>query len=227
MIRKGEAERGYRLFGIEVERKTDILAAAAFIISITGLAYQLYGFFQGPAVIQFPPEQVLFFPEQSGNQYYVHAGAQVSYVNKAREGKNAVVKLQRMTFDLDGKTYELKWQLFEKFSSNGNQLIRSGNPEPAEPIIIKAGEAVSKETHFAPRTLSVVNPSDSGTAYKNFLRWDEFVSKLAKVKEFDVRIVSEYYGLKDQETKVFIRITPALIKSLETDRWSAPSCWSR
>jgi hypothetical protein len=213
--------------GIEVERKTDILAAAAFVISITGLTYQLYGFFQGPAIIQFPPEQLIFFPEKSGDRYYVHAGAQMSYVNKAREGKNAVVKLQRMTFDLDGTTYELKWQFFDKFANNGNQLIRSENPEPAAPIVIKAGEAVSKETHFAPRTLPVVNQSDSATAYKNFLPWDQFVSALPKVKEFDVRIISEFYGFGDQETKVFVRITPALIKSLKVDKWSAPSCWVR
>lgn len=129
-----------------------------------------------------------------------------------------------MNFDLGTKTYELSWQFFDKFANKGDQLIRSENPEPANPIIIKAGEAVSKETHFAPRTLPVVNQSDSATAYKNFLTWDQFISELEKLREFDVRIVSEFYGLPNPETKVFIRVTPTLTKSLKADKWSAPSC---
>jgi hypothetical protein len=222
----GELKSGFRFLGIEIARKTDILAAAAFLISIMGVSYQLYGFAASPTIVQFPPEQLLFFPEKSGNGIYVHGGAQVTYVNKGREGKTAVVKLQRMIFDLQGKTYELKWQYFDNFSNAGNQLVRLEKPEPAVPIVIKAGEAVTKETHFSPRTLPVVSQNDS-TPYKNFLSWDQFVSELAKVKELDVRIVSEFFGLKDIETKVFIRVTPALINALKTDRWDAPSCWER
>jgi hypothetical protein len=222
-----ELKSGFRFFGIEIARKTDILAAAAFVISITGLCYQLYGFAASPTIVQFPPEQLIFFPEKSGNGIYVHSGAQVTYVNKGREGKTAVVKLQRMVFDLQGKTYELKWQFFDNFSNAGNQLVRLEKPEPAVPIVIKAGEAVTKETHFSPRTLLVVSKADLTSAYKNFLPWDEFVSELEKLKELDVRIISEFYGLKEKETKVFIRVTPALITALKTDKWDAPSCWER
>lgn len=220
-----ELKGGVRFLGIEIERKTDILAASAFVISIAGILYQLLGFFERPGIVQFPPEQLLFFSEKSGNGYYVHAGAQVSYVNKGREGKNAVVKLERMVFDLGDKTYELKWQFFDQFGNNGDQLTHADKPEPALPIVLRAGEAISKETHFAPRTLPVVDQGDLTTAYKNFLPWNDFIAELSKVKELDVRIISELYGLKDQETKVFIRVTPALIKSLKTDGWSAPSCW--
>lgn len=226
MTIRSEFKSGFRFFGIEIARKTDILAAAAFVISITGLVYQLYGFATAPKIVQFPPEQLLFFPEKSGNGYYVHAGAQVGYVNKGREGKTAVVKLQRMIFVLEGKTYELKWQFFDMFSNAGSQLLRSDKPEPAVPIVVKAGEAVTKETHFAPRTLPVVSQADLNP-YKNFLPWDQFVSELAKLKELDVRIVSEFYGLSDKETKVFFRVTPGLITALKTDKWDAPSCWER
>ena len=99
-------------FRLEIERKTDILAFAAFIISLTSLSYQAYGFFRGPSVVEFPPEQILFFPEKwSGD--YLHAAAQVTHVNRGSEGKNAVVRQETMTFELANKLYELKWQDFE------------------------------------------------------------------------------------------------------------------
>lgn len=227
-ISKGSAtEAVFRFLGVEVARKTDILAAAAFVISITGLCYQLYGYAASPTIAQFPPKQLLFFPAKSGNGSFVHGGAQVTYVNEGREGKTAIVKLQRMIFTLQGKTYELNWQYFDKFTNAGSQLLRMDKPEPAEPIVIKAGEAVTKETDFAPRTLPIVTESDSATAYNNFLPWDQFVSEIEKMKELDVRIVSEFFGIKDVETKVFIRVTPAFINALKTDKWDAPSCWER
>jgi hypothetical protein len=219
--------RWLRFLRLELHRQTDILAAAAFFISISGLLYQGVLSIERPDIVQFPPEQILFFPDKSGNVDYVNVGAQLSYINKGKGDKSAVVRLARMVFDLDGETYELKWQTFEEFASNGNQLKRSAAPRPVVPKVIKSGEAFTEEIHFAPRTLPVVDQSDFATAYKDFLPWDRFVSDLANLKEFDVRIISEFYGLHDQQTKIFIRITPALIQSLKADKWSAPSCWVR
>lgn len=222
MTAKAEEKSGFRFLGIEIAKKTDILAATAFVISVTGLGYQLYGFATTPRIVEFPPEQVLFFADSG----FVHAGAQLGYFNTGKEGKTAVVKLQRLLFTLQGKTYELKWQSFESFSSAGDQLVRS-NTRPAIPTVIKAGEGMANETHFAPRAISLVSTADSMTAYKNFLKWDEFVSELAELKELDVRIISEFYGLKQKETKIFIRVTPTLITALKNDKWDAPSCWQR
>ena len=64
-------------------------------------------------------------------------------------------------------------------------------------------------------------------AYKNFLRWDDFVSEMAKVKELDVQIVTEFYALHDQRINVFIPVTSDFIDALRTDRWDARSCWPR
>jgi hypothetical protein len=223
----GKGRHWRDFFRLEIDRKTDILAFAAFIISLTSLSYQAYGFLRGPSVVEFPPEQILFFPEKSGSGDYLHAAAQVTHVNRGSEGKNAVVRQARMTFELANKPYELKWQYFENFSNAGGKLVRPEHPEAASPIVIKAGEAVSKEIHFAPRTLPIVSQTDAQDAYKNFLRWDDFVSQLANVQELDVQIVTEFYGLRDEQINVFIRVTPDFIEALKTDRWDARSCWPR
>jgi hypothetical protein len=128
-----------------------------------------------------------------------------------------------LLFDLGEKSYELKWQNFADYSSKGTQLVTE-NVKPAIPAVIKSGEGISHETHFAPRTFHVATESDAAR-FKNFLAWNTFVSEIEKVKKLDVRIVSEFYGLEDKEARVYVEITPAIIYSLKTYGWAAPSAW--
>src|SRR5947209_5273516 len=110
----GNGTARLNFLGLKIARDTDILAAAAFVNSIDWIVYQIiyqvYGFYQGPEVVQFPPEQILFFTEVGNGVYCIHAGAQLSYANKGREGFNTVLKRARMTFSLTGKPYVFDWQ---------------------------------------------------------------------------------------------------------------------
>lgn len=212
-------------FRLELDRKTDILALAAFFLSIGGLIYQGILAVKKPDVLQFPPDQIVFYPEVSSGTEYVQAGAQSTYVNRGRGDRNAVLKMERLSFNLGGKSYELKWQNFVSYSSDGNKLV-VGEPKPAIPAVIKSGEGTSHETHFAPRSFHVPTQSDE-VRYKNFLPWDTFISEIEKLQELDLRIVAEFYGLENKETHVYVEITPAVKHALKTNRWSAPSAWPR
>lgn len=214
-----------RFLGIEVERKTDILAAAAFIISITSLIYQIVGMLRGPDIVQFPPEQLLFFAEKNDNS--LHTATDMSYANKGREGANGVLKRVKMEFALGGKSYSFNWQDFEQFGNDGSQLTRSQSREPATPVVIKGGEVVTKEIHFASRTMLAKDRPQSADIYSNFLKWDMFVAELGKVKELNVTIISEFVGAKNQRVELFIRVTPSLMEALSKDKWDSPSCWTR
>jgi hypothetical protein len=215
----------FALFHLELDRKTDILALAAFVLSVSGLIYQGILAIKKPDILQFPPDQIVFYSDKSSGIDYLQVGAQLVYVNNGKGDRNAVLKAERMFFDLGGKSYELKWQNFVSYSSNGPKLD-FGDPEPAIPSVIKSGEGTSHETHFAPRTFHIATQSDE-RRYKNFLRWDNFVSEIEKVTELDLRIVSEFYGLEDKETRVYVEINPGVIYALKTNGWSAPSAWVR
>jgi hypothetical protein len=215
----------FAFFHLELDRKTDILALAAFVLSISGLTYQGILAIKKPDILQFPPDQIVFYPDKSSGVDYLQVGAQLAYVNNGKGDRNAVLKAERMFFDLGGKSYEFKWQNFESYSSEGETLKR-GEPKPALPAVIKSGEGASHETHFAPRTFHIATQSDE-RRYKNFLRWDNFVSEIEKVTELDLRIVSEFYGLEDKETRVYVEINPGVIYALKTNGWSAPSAWVR
>jgi hypothetical protein len=215
-----------RIFRLELHRKTDFLAFAAFLLSLGGILYQILLFTRGADIVQFPPEQILFFTDRNNNVDYVHVGAQVSCINQGKGDKNAVLKLARVIFDLGGKTYELKWATFEEYSGVGNELKHSANPRPATPKVIKSGEGFTEEVHFAPRTERVANQNDLAK-YKNYVSLDRFISELEKLEQLEVRIITEFYGLRDKEAKVYIQITPVFIQALKSNKWYAPSCWER
>jgi hypothetical protein len=214
-----------RSFRLKLDPETDIVALTALFLSIGGLIYQGFLAVKTPDILQFPPEQILFYPEQNNNVDYVQIGAQSTYVNKGKGERNAVLKTERILFDLAGKSYELKWQSFVNYSNKGMEL-KIDDSKPALPAVMKSGDGASHETHFAPRSFHVGAPTDAGR-YKNFLPWATFVSEIEKVKELDLRIVGEFYGLKDKETRVYVEVTPGMIHSLKTNRWAAPSAWPR
>jgi hypothetical protein len=212
-------------FRLKLDPNTDVVALTALFLSIGGLMYQGFLAVKKPDILQFPPEQILFYPEQNNGIDYVQVGAQSTYVNKGKGDRNAVLRMERVLFDLGGKTYELKWQNFVNYSNKGATLD-AVDPKPALPVVLKSGEGASHETHFAPRSLHVKETTDEAR-YKNFLPWDKFVSEIENVKELDLRIVGEFYGLKDKQMQVYVEVTPGIVHSLKTNRWAAPSAWPR
>jgi hypothetical protein len=56
-----------RILGLEIDRKTNILSLVAFMLSVLGVAGQVYFFLQGPKIAYQPPEQVAFFGSSSAD----------------------------------------------------------------------------------------------------------------------------------------------------------------
>jgi hypothetical protein len=95
-----------RFLGIEVERKTDILALAAFFLSIAGVISQIsvftIFFLRGAVINVFPPEQVLIRAEtlESGGPRYVRIGARMAYTNSGAPGYSAILRGERVTISV-------------------------------------------------------------------------------------------------------------------------------
>ena len=87
------------IFGIEIERKTDILAAAAFVLAILGVLWQVWAFAQGAKVNIFPTDQLLIMNSEVLKKNFPRGGpyvlfsATMSYVNQGQAGYNATIKI--------------------------------------------------------------------------------------------------------------------------------------
>lgn len=217
-----------KILGLQIERKTDILALAAFLLALGGITYQIYGFLRGADVELFPSEQIFIiaaqYPEIS--ERYVRFDARMAYINKGYPGYNAVIRSESIKYSLAGKNYEQKWQAFESFNIKQSKLI-SVYKDDAHPIPIMAGRAESHDTYFAPRTIRCAEDDVNCDKYKNYLTWDNFINFLSEpeIKELQFELVSEIYGGPTLNIKCTIEIDYNFMEQLKKTGWHAPSCW--
>jgi hypothetical protein len=216
----------FNFFGIVVERKTDVLAATAFLLSVAGITYQLLGFIRGPDVVVFPTTQLLIMPftySSANTNEYVRFAADFAYVNKGDAGYNAIIKSEKIRYTLGTNVYEQQWQSFESYTSTNNGVLISTSSSIVQFQTVNGGSCVSHETLFAPK--SVVIDNGSAVSYDNFLTWDEFIAQLSQTKEFQFELVSELFETKKPVVKKMkLFVTEALLENLKSKKWSAAAC---
>ena len=139
------------VLGIEVDKKTDILALAAFLLSIAAIISQVTIFllvvFRGAVVTLFPPDQVLLKADalERGGKKYVRIGGRMAYTNTGAPGYNAVIKREVVKVDLgSGATFQHKWQNFESFDIV-EQKLESIERRSANPL-----QVLTKRMHCVP-----------------------------------------------------------------------------
>jgi hypothetical protein len=221
-----------KFFGIEIERKTDILALAAFILSITAALVQLSAFVLGPDVVLVPPEQVTILCVQHAGVEQAHFSTTFAYVNKGELGYNAAVAAERLKVNLKGRSLDYRWANLETlYVARGTQdadatlcerpaaaKLARANVQPAAPFAINAGSAVSHETTFAPRS------SDKGDPNQNFVTWAKFIELLETGRELSFELIADVIEQKKVVFRCRVDVARAL-PGLKEKGWSAPSCW--
>jgi hypothetical protein len=151
-----------KVLGLEVATKTDILALAAFLISLTTASYQLFSFLAGPQVIIAHPRQVLLYFSATADSpdKQLNIISTLSYVNRANSGNNAVVLDERVKFSLGDTNYVYSWHEFvvTRFQESqlewhleGERRLMIDGAQTAGPFVVNGGGATSHETLFAPR----------------------------------------------------------------------------
>ncbi len=91
-----------KLLGIEIDRKTDILALAAFLISVSTIIYTISIFIQGHKVNLIPPETIMLKKEtyETDGEPYIAVIATMAYVNSSKGGFNVVIKKEKVSFKI-------------------------------------------------------------------------------------------------------------------------------
>lgn len=208
-----------KLLGIEIARKTDVLALAAFMLSVGGVIAQAYIFLSGPVVVLFGPEQVLIMRhEYAGGRPYLRLAARMAYVNKGRNGKDVVMQ-ETIGYKLGDKFYEQRGQDYTASSAEQDKLSMNRKGD-ALPVALDSGGADAHETWFAPRTTH----KPGMQPYHNFLPWEAFMSELEKQKELEFELSFRSYGGGKDKVTCRVVVDDALRANLAKKGWSAPAC---
>ncbi|QQE91099.1 hypothetical protein [Azotobacter chroococcum] len=194
---------------LEIERKTDIVAITALLLSMAGILYQLFNLVRGPEVTLAKPRQVVVYmyavPDDP-NKLYLALISTVVYVNSGQQGNNAVVTEESISFDLANKKYTYIWDKFVSTAQPiGSKGVQISQERTATPFVVPAGGAEAHETFFGPRF------------GQDFIDKDEFVQALESFRTGEKHLFKFTIRSKTLNDGDKIEICKALITTRYVD----------
>jgi hypothetical protein len=209
-----------KILGMEIDRKTNVLSLAAFMLSISGIASQIYFFLQGPKVALQPPEQATIFSEPSsdGKSSYIKIAARMAYVNTGQPGFNDAIKREAATLSIGDEQYHFYWKKYVSTDADGTKFIKNTRGD-ALPVPINAGSVEAHETAFSPDINQEPNkPYDS-----NFIQSEAFLKLIEKQKSIVLTVRFETFSGTKGVAKCKIIIDRPLLLAFKNG-WAAPGC---
>ncbi len=202
---------------ITIETKTEIIAVAAFLISIGSLVGQLLIILKGSDITLYPPEQILIkshdYPD---GKSYVRLSAIMTYMNNGNPGYNDTIRKEKVFFTLNGRQIEFIWDDFISSEVDGNQIVPKRISD-ALPVQVDARSVVVHETYFAPW------PSNKDDSDSNFIEWEIFMNQISKLKFIVFTFYFESFSGQKDEVRCKVEVDE-FIRHLKQKGWSAPAC---
>jgi hypothetical protein len=235
-----------------VVRKTDLLAAAAFILSVSTAAYQLWGFARGANVTLYHPDTVyIYFDLYANGITATRFAGQVSLINSGEAGQNAIVRDLSLAIDVGATKFEEHWLSFAVVSRKSTALVIEPK-ESAHPLLVAGGSAVGQLVTFSPRVrdcgqhaselntrrrhrfvLRQNQPAGDGTNREpcsdtaDYISDTSFLSELSARNRIKLKFSGTLVGSeKLLESSCSIAITPDLQSTLAENDWYAAKCSS-
>jgi hypothetical protein len=219
-------ERWFKLLGLVVVTKTDLLAAAAFFLAVSTAIYQGWQFINGADVALYHPDTVyVFFDRYASRRVVTRFAGQISLTNTGAQGRDAILRELSMTISVGGKKFSERWTSFALVSRKGDRL--SVEPkETAHPVPVNGGSAISHTISFAPVNRTCERPvknEGSCNADADFVSDDDFLGLIQTNDRVDLTFVGTLFKSNRILTSMCtIEVTPRLRQMLpENDRFPA------
>lgn len=182
----------FSFLGLKIERKTDLLAATAFLLALITTGYQFWGFVRGADLTIYAPDRiVLFYDGAPDGRVFLRFAGDVTFINSGQVGHDLVVRDVDATLFLDGKSITRQRWL------NSVRITRIDGKsdivplDSARPVQVGGGAAISQTLSFAARS------EDCGgiaPCPKNFVFQDDFTTLLEKATKFAVEFEARSFG---------------------------------
>lgn len=222
-------EMTWRILGLEIGRKTEILALAAFLMSATGAIWQIQNYLSGPVVHLFPSDQVVITNAQKLGRGYTSEAplvrfiAALPYVNQGASGYNAVIRRERIQVTLANRVFEHRWYAFVTSDVKDGALDVKTDSE-ARPFALSAGSSASHETLFAPWEVECGSGQQQCDPSQNFLTWDVFLTNVSAVKRMEIITLADVYPRSVVTSRCVIVLRDWEIDVLRKEQWLSAAC---
>jgi hypothetical protein len=219
----------WRFLGLQIARKTEFLALAAFVLSISGVLWQIMNFARGAVVRVFPSDQILMTSTDklgrnySGQENLLALAATMTYVNEGDVGHNAIIRRENIQFALPDRQVEHQGYQFVSSDIEDGKLSLKRVSE-ARPFPVNAGSATSHETLFTAWEIDCQSGQKSCNPAGNFVLWNDFVQVLKKSRNIAFKTSSDIYSGSPVSATCEVRVRDWEIPILENEQWLVAVC---
>jgi hypothetical protein len=218
----------WSIHGVLLSRKIDVVAFAAFFLSISTILIQFSAWFKGADLKLLPPDQVFFWKDENYSDRKPRArfGATLIYVNKGDKGYAAIVSREIVHVTVAGKDFEQGWDKFVTFSG-----FMPTKDEPAKPFSVDGGDSESHQTNFIPWPRWCPASAQGGcNVQENHIHWDVFINELRRLvqagqREFGFRFVAQVIDGKPSIASCKIAIDTAIVAAIDSLGGYNPTCF--
>lgn len=214
-----------RFFGIEIEKRTDILALAAFILSMGSLLAQCFNIVRGPEVVLDGPKIITLYSHVGGDgKRYLRLAATLTYLNNGSPGYDDILKSEVVTVSTETKTIKLNAKYYINSKSSGKKMTTIFVKD-AVPMAIKSGSVYSHETEFIPFP-------DKTNKNSNYVEIKRFIEQLRQsntllmtffIETYKGQKITKKCHLKPQKVAKYLNDKERSING-ESSGWSSNIC---
>ena len=221
-------EKWFNFLGLVVLRRTDLLAAAAFVLSISAVTYQLWQFVRGASPTLYAPDTLyIFFDKYANGVTATRIAGQLSFTNSGDAGHNATIRDVSATVSTAKRSIEENWLSFAKVSRSGTELVFDIN-ESAHPFVIDGGGASSYLVTFAPRVRDcseLMSKIANCNQAMDFVSDIDFIKDLYASRNLTVAFVGTLFDSRKRlTTSCRTEVTNDLITTIALNSWYAARC---
>jgi hypothetical protein len=230
-VRRGlsETEKLWNFLGLQVARKTEIIALAAFSLSISTLLWQIVNYTVGPVVRLFPTDQIVITATDklgrnySGQDNLLALIATMAYVNGGDTGHNSVIRREYLDFSIGERRVQHRWYEFGSSDvQNGNLTFKRDSE--AHPLAVNAGSAASHETLFAAWEIDCEPTVKQCDPAGNFVKWDDFIKTIMTTNQLSFSTSADVYPSKRVTASCVVRLRDWEIQILQKEQWLSAAC---
>jgi hypothetical protein len=215
-------------FGIQIERKTDILAFTAFIVSVLTAIYQLGTVLMGPKAQLLPPEAVtLVLFENSPGHKFISVVAPISISNTSNAQEPLLVTRQTAQITMGKYIIPLIWHdsIEVPIDVNGAQFEKT---QALHPFIIDTKKISSQLVRFTPQRVQCASKLRCNKNI-SFMSMEDFHQALAsslfsRLEVLDVRFSIEFNNHTAVTATCRIPVMPNQLKLLNDRHYFMESC---
>lgn len=208
------------IFGLEIERKTDVLALTAFLISVLTAVYQLGIFVLGPRATLMQPSTLMLYRFGSDNESsYLSAVASMSIANTSNASEPLLVRMETATLTVGKRRVVLHWH-GQPDSPIAVGASKFEAIKAIGPFIVDTKKIQSSLVIFAPQT-TACGADTACDVNQNYVAWRAFLGEVRSLIHTDtptltIELTAEFSNHKTVTAACTIPIHADQLRLLST-----------